>query len=537
MMSDADATTHLSQEISERNEFVKLETKHGWIIGGKVKNGAVAFLEVTYALPPYRFEDAQPIPEGARYNAKEYVYESCHSAQPDNDGQAAGIPRHDKLGFGKPLKNPLFVNIVVPSSYGTGIKYPVKVYIHGGFLQFGSPHSLNSQAQYVAEERNEIWVNIGYRLSAFGFLASDQPPLSGNFGFKDQWVALMWIRDNIASFGGDPENIQITGLSAGAYSVHQILHHASRLPEGETAPFRSAVLQSNAMQITPKTPAELRPQFEALCHALGLDPTSKDILRRFGVGSLRDMDRLPWPNIIKVIENDLNEYGTFRACLDGTWMASHPDSMTWQRNGGFAEGLRRVGVKSVIVGDLTEEWYLYSIAHPINTPADIALNLRRYYPHALVEDILNFYPKIGEDANPQECAKLFGEILSDCQVHMPVRLLARDLINHGFPVLRYEMRWTPEKARSLAKGYVTHATDQTLWKYRVPTLLPEELSVAREWLDSIDNEINLLEREGRSVKGLKDVLTLRVDRSIAWTEDQKYDEVMRLIKAFPNESS
>ena len=47
-----------------------------------------------------------------------------------------------------------------------------------------------------------MWVNIGYRLSAFGFLACDEPKVAGNFGFKDQWLALLWIKDNIAAFGG-----------------------------------------------------------------------------------------------------------------------------------------------------------------------------------------------------------------------------------------------------------------------------------------------------------------------------------------------
>ena len=76
--------------------------------------------------------------------------------------------------------------------------------VHGDlrYLQFGSPHSLSSQAQYIAAERSEVWVNIGYRLSAFGFLASDEPNLSGNYGFKDQWLALEWIKSNIEEFGG-----------------------------------------------------------------------------------------------------------------------------------------------------------------------------------------------------------------------------------------------------------------------------------------------------------------------------------------------
>lgn len=97
----------------------------------------------------------------------------------------------------------------------------MKVYIHGGydlcsfylispgidtmvfsFLQFGSPHGLSAQAQFIAAERKEVWVNIGYRVSAFGFLACDMPKLNGNYGFKDQWLALEWIKENISAFGG-----------------------------------------------------------------------------------------------------------------------------------------------------------------------------------------------------------------------------------------------------------------------------------------------------------------------------------------------
>ena len=70
------------------------------------------------------------------------------------------------------------------------------------FLQSGSPHALSAQAQYVCAEMSEVWVNIGYRLSVFGFLASHKPKLTGNYGFKDQWLALQWIRENIESFGG-----------------------------------------------------------------------------------------------------------------------------------------------------------------------------------------------------------------------------------------------------------------------------------------------------------------------------------------------
>jgi hypothetical protein len=87
-----------------------------------------------------------------------------------------------------------FANHLHPSSRGS--------FSYISFLQFGSPHGLSSQAQYVSAARSEVWVNIGYRLSAFGFLACDEPKISGNFGFKDQWMALEYIKDNISAFGG-----------------------------------------------------------------------------------------------------------------------------------------------------------------------------------------------------------------------------------------------------------------------------------------------------------------------------------------------
>lgn len=113
----------------------------------------------------------------------------------------------------------------------------------------------------------------------FSFLASDKPSIDGNFGFKDVWTALLWIRENISAFGGDPNDVQVTGLSAGAprfplqfgyftnaqspltgaHVVHQLLHYAAQLPEDQTAPFTSAMLQSNA--ILSVLPPVLTPSF------------------------------------------------------------------------------------------------------------------------------------------------------------------------------------------------------------------------------------------------------------------------------------
>ncbi|GBE88869.1 hypothetical protein SCP_1402770 [Sparassis crispa] len=523
---------HLQDELAQSVERVIVQTQYGPIKGGRAVNGAAAFLEVPYALPPARFENAKPLPKGFVYEDKEYIYESSYGVQPTNDGQAASAPYEDKVGLGKPTENPLFVNIICPPSFPAKRAFPVKVYIHGGFLQFGSPHGLGGQAQFVAAEQSEVWVNVGYRLSAFGFLASDQPKLNGNFGFQDQWLALLWVRENIQTFGGKYKQPRRHTDQRIVCRYIEILHHASRLPEGEKAPFHSAILQSNSIVIAPKTPTELRPQFQALCCALKLDPDAPDLL-----ATLRDPEQVPWSVITHAIETDAVgiEHGTFRGCMDDVWMSSAPEPMEWQRSGGFARALQARGVRCIVVGDLTEEWYLYSIAHPVTSMRDVELNMERYYQIDVVKKMMTKYREVPAGSSEEEFKRLFGEMLSEGQVHLPVRLLARDLMAAGFPVIRYEIGWTPEQVRPF--GYVTHGTDRPLWTIRRPTLEPSQVDVARAWVDRIESEVKAVLDGKSSSKDLHEVLALNGNKTISWKKDDKWDDLMRLVDALPGETA
>ncbi|KAF5370021.1 hypothetical protein D9758_001163 [Tetrapyrgos nigripes] len=522
---------HLHDELAANSARVIAETKFGPIKGGRAANNCAVWLEIPYALPPGRFEDPKPLPDNFRYEDQEYIKESSYCAQPTNDGQASSRAVDNNL---KPTSREWNEHrYTVPGQSGAR---------EANRESFGSPHGLKGQGQYVSAEREEVRVNIGYRLSAFGFLASDQPKINGNFGFKDQWLALKWCSENIDRFGGlskfplalgnesmkslagDPENIQILGLSAGAHSVHQILHHVSRLPEGMRAPFKSAVLMSNAIVLKPKSPHELRPQFEALCRVLDLDPKDPNIL-----DIMRDSSRVSASKITHVIETDKigTEYGTFRGCLDDNWMAMDPDPMAWHTSGQFASNLLAKGVKSVVVGDLKDEWYLYSIAHPIPTPAGIKPNLERYYPEDMVDRMVKKYRTLPDNATEEASMRLFGEVLSDFQVHFPVRLLARDLHSVGYPILRYQVRWTPEQNRP--KGYVTHATDSCLWHLRIPVLEPDQVPIAKSWLERIESEVQILEADGKPARPVTQVLTLKEDKKIEWCEDPEWEEKIRLL--------
>jgi para-nitrobenzyl esterase len=123
---------------------------------------------------------------------------------------------------------------------------PVMVWIHGGGHQFGSSDFGYYQADALAEA-GVVLVTINYRLGAFGYMAhpalsADDPRgVSGNYGTLDQIAALEWVRDNIAAYGGNPDQVTIFGESAGAWSVTELM--SSPLANGL---FHGAILQSGA---------------------------------------------------------------------------------------------------------------------------------------------------------------------------------------------------------------------------------------------------------------------------------------------------
>ena len=137
----------------------------------------------------------------------------------------------------------LFLNIVVPKG-GAAIK-PVMFWIHGGASRWGSGHESNYTSQYIPTEGDVIVVSINYRLGVFAWLAhpelsrESEKNVSGNYGTLDQIAALKWVKDNIADFGGDPNNITIFGESAGGQAVTSLM--ISPLSKGL---FHKAIAQS-----------------------------------------------------------------------------------------------------------------------------------------------------------------------------------------------------------------------------------------------------------------------------------------------------
>ncbi|MBR3505674.1 MAG: carboxylesterase family protein, partial [Lentisphaeria bacterium] len=155
----------------------------------------------------------------------------------------------------------LYLNVWRPAGEVSGA--PVLVFIHGGSLQTGQPWYGDYSGEGLARE-GVIVVNMGYRLGIFGFMAADEliaessNGTTGNYGLLDQIKALEWVRDNIAAFGGDPDNITLAGESAGAVCVSALC--TSPLARGL---FRRVILESSTLaSVTP--PHSFRTREDAL---------------------------------------------------------------------------------------------------------------------------------------------------------------------------------------------------------------------------------------------------------------------------------
>ena len=187
----------------------------------------------------------------------------------------------------------LYLNIWKPS--GDLKNCPVLFFIHGGSLTGGS----TSYSEYNGEalaRKGIIVVNCAYRLGIFGYyaneaLAAESPNgTTGNYGLLDQIAALQWVHDNIAAFGGDPEQITVAGESAGASSVNAIC--VSPLAKGL---FRYAIAESSG--ITAKHPYHT---FRSMESALTDDV---DIMEEFGVTSIEELRKLPAEQLVNTAHN------------------------------------------------------------------------------------------------------------------------------------------------------------------------------------------------------------------------------------------
>src|SRR3990167_9058358 len=220
-------------------------------------------------------QDAIKVFKGVRYGADTGMTRFARPRRPDPwtdilPATAYGASAPQKGGDEAQSEDCLSLNVWTPG-LGDGGRRPVMFYIHGGAYNSGSGSAEIYDGTRLAAHGDVVVITVNHRLNAFGYLYLD--PLapgqfadSGNAGQWDLILALQWVRDNAAAFGGDPERVMVFGQSGGGAKIATMM--ASPAAAGL---FHSAATMSG-QQVTASGPRNASRRARAFLEALKIDP-------------------------------------------------------------------------------------------------------------------------------------------------------------------------------------------------------------------------------------------------------------------------
>ena len=393
----------------------------GGRLRGDARDGHEAFLNIPFAAPPVgalRFQPPLPAPEWVGVREADTFGPACPQPESALPGMAPG-----------PEDEATCLNLNV---YTPGIddgQRPVLVWIHGGACTTGSNRQLIYDGGPLTRRGDVVVVSLNYRLGVLGWLTpgGGADGFAPNVGLQDQVAGLRWVQENIAAFGGDPNNVTIFGESAGGMSVTTLM--ATPSAKGL---FHKAIAQSGAAQAT-LSPEQAREASQVLLGALGMETLDVEALREKSVKELLaaqlkvtaqlQADRvMPWAPV-----------------MDGSVVPEHP-----------LEAVRR-GVASeipLLVGSTADEWRLFTIAMPHHRSmesADVAKRLAQRLSSlggGDVDEVLALYP----DLKPWQ---VFDAIETDRVFWMPAIQLAEAQLAHQPRTFAYRFSWPSPAVRGM----------------------------------------------------------------------------------------
>jgi para-nitrobenzyl esterase len=373
--------------------------------GGEVRgaeaDGALVFRAIPYAAPPLadlRWRPPQPV----------RPWQGVRDATQNGPACLQNLEGWNRASWLHASEDCLTLDVKTAALTG---KRPVMVWIHGGSNVSGSS---GGPADSDLTEQGVVAVGVQYRLGVLGFLSSpelsaEQGGASGNYALMDQIVALQWVHDNIARFGGDPDNVTIYGESAGSQDVSLLL--AAPAAQGL---FHKAILESG----TPGFGMTFRPLAEA--EKLGTELA--DMAGAKGdLAALRRVSAVALLTLQEQLHDPLAEHGRsnwLRTTIDGKVLPRAPDLLiAANKPKPVIIGINKVefgpDAGSAEPGQLAESWFgaLAAVAAAAYR-AEQAVDPRREH--------------------------LEMRIQSDGEFHCPADRLADLLASHGWPVWSYQ---------------------------------------------------------------------------------------------------
>ncbi|XP_057331587.1 acetylcholinesterase-like [Microplitis mediator] len=312
----------------------------------------------------------------------------------------------------------LYVNVVVPHPRPTNAA--VMVWIFGGGFYSGSATLDVYDPKTLVSEENVILVSMQYRVASLGFLYFGTADVPGNAGLFDQMMALQWVRDNIAAFGGNPDNVTLFGESAGAVSVS--MHLLSPLSRHL---FNQAIMQSGS----PTAPWAIISREESIVRGLRLAEAVGCPHDRYNLRAVIDC-------LVTIDPLDLvnNEWGTLGICefpfvpvIDGAFLDETPQ-----------QSLATASFKkaNILMGSNTEEGFYFIIYYltelfRIDGTEDVKVSREEFIRavtelnpyvnqiarHAIIYEYTDWLNPDDPNANRNAIDKIVGDYQFTCNVN------------------------------------------------------------------------------------------------------------------------
>ena len=413
---------------------VQIPTADGVLEGVVSADGKVrTFKGIPYAAPPVgrlRWKPPQPaLPWTGVRKAVDYPRRAMQGRIYDD------MVFHDA----GPSEDCLYLNIWMPENHPESRRLPVMVWIYGGGFVAGSTSEPRQDAGNLSKQGVMV-VSIGYRLGVFGFLAlpeltkESEHNASGNYGLLDQVAALKWIKANIATFGGDPDNVTIFGESAGSRSVGALM--ASPLAQGL---FRRAIGESSSCFDTPQ-PWKPRVQAE--------QAGVKFAESAFGTDSLEGLRAMPAQKVLAAALKLPREY--FTPDIDGFFLPTNCLSI-------YASG-QQSHVPLLVGWNRDERDFKSFFTNDAPTVANYVKRVKAQFG-TNAESILKLYP-----ATTDAAAKRAGQDIASDQFtgYDTWKWMEMQLQTGGSPIFRYEFDQTlplPPNAKPGTEPAAPHAAE------------------------------------------------------------------------------